>query len=135
MALSVQAVMSLVAFGDPESITFFNADQKMKAAKVYTGAKQMLGWARKHQLIMVTGGDMFGPAYTVVQANNITALVDLLEWAPVEALRTATSSAGEVLAWSGDMNPYKLGPIGMVAEGYYADLIIVNGNPAPRTST
>jgi imidazolonepropionase-like amidohydrolase len=129
VALSIQAVMSLVAFGDAESITFFNADQKAKATLVNSNAKTMMNQARKHGLIMVTGGDMFGPAYTGIQADNITALVDLLEWPPVEALRTATSSAGEVLGWSGQMNPYKEGKIGMIGEGYYADLIIVDGNP------
>lgn len=129
VALGIQSVMSLVAFADPDSITFFNADQKMKATKVNTGATQMLTWARKHELIMVTGGDMFGPAYTGIQADNITALVDLLEWPPVLALRTATSNAGEVLSWSGDMNPYKLGPIGIIEAGAYADVILVDGNP------
>ena len=129
VALSIQAVMSLVAFGDPESITFFNTDQKQKAARVNSGARQMLGWAKKHDLIMVTGGDMFGPAYTGIQANNITALVDLMEWPNLLVLKTATSNAGRVLAWSGDMNPYKDGPIGMVKEGYYADVILVDGNP------
>jgi imidazolonepropionase-like amidohydrolase len=129
VALSVQAVMSVVAFGDPESITFFNADQKAKAARINTGATQMLEWAREHELIMVTGGDMFGPAYTGIQADNITALVDLLDWQPIEALRTATSNAGVVLGWSGEMNPYKDGTIGTVAAGAYADLIIVDGNP------
>ncbi len=83
----------------------------------------------ENNLIMVTGGDMFGPASTGVQADNITALVNLMEWSPVVALRTATSSAGEVLAWSGEMNPYKEGKIGMVGSGYYADVIIVDGNP------
>ena len=58
-----------------------------------------------------------------------TALVDLLDWPPLLALQTATSNAGEVLAWSGDMNPYKAGKIGMIAPGYYADLILVGGNP------
>ena len=47
----------------------------------------------------------------------------------MEALRTATSSAGHVLSWSGDMNPYKEGPLGVIAPGAYADMIIVNGNP------
>jgi len=129
VALSIQAVMSVVAFGDPESITFFNADQKAKAARVNKGATQMLAWARKHELIMVTGGDMFGPAYTGIQADNITALVDLLDWPPLLALQTATGNAGEVLSWSGEMNPYKDGPLGVVAEGAYADLILVDGNP------
>jgi imidazolonepropionase-like amidohydrolase len=129
VALSIQAVMSLVAFGDAESITFFSADQKAKATRVNRGAGQMMKWARKHDLIMVTGGDMFGPAYTGVQADNVTALVDIMEWPPVLALKTATGNAGEVLSWSGMMNPYKEGKIGMVAQGYYADVIIVDGNP------
>lgn len=129
VALSAQAVMSLVAFADPEKITFFSADQKAKASKVYTGAMQMFGWAKKHDLIIVTGGDMFGPSYTGAQATNITALVDLLGWDPVFALKTATSNAAKVLSWSGGMNPYKYGKIGTVEKGSYADFIIVNGNP------
>ena len=80
-------------------------------------------------MLIVTGGDMFGPAYTGAQADNITALVELLEFTPVEALRTATSSAAEVLSWSGEMNPYKEGPLGVVQEGTYADIIVVDGNP------
>ena len=129
VALSAQAVMSVVAFGDPESITFFSADQKTKAASVNKGAIQMFGWARKHGVLIVTGGDMFGPAYTGIQADNVIALVELLDFTPVEALRTATSNAAEVLSWSGGMNPYKHGPLGVVEEGAYADVIIVDGNP------
>ena len=129
VALSAQVVMSLVAFAKPEEITFFSADQKKKASQVYQGAKQMFTWAKKHDLIVVTGGDMFGPAYTSTQATNITSLVDLMGWEPVEALRTATSNAGMVLSWSGEMNPYKEGKIGIIEDGAYADLIIVNGDP------
>ncbi len=62
VALSAQAVMSVVAFGDTESITFFSAEQKTKAAAVNKGAIQMFGWARKHGVLIVTGGDMFGGA-------------------------------------------------------------------------
>ena len=61
VALSVQAVVALVQFGDPDSITFFSADQKAKAKKVNSNALQMMQWAIKHDLLMVTGGDMFGP--------------------------------------------------------------------------
>ena len=89
----------------------------------------MFEWAKKHDLLIATGGDMFGPAYTGAQAANITALVELMGWDPVFALKTATSNAGEILSWSGQMNPYKYGKIGTVEGGSYADLIIVNGNP------
>ncbi|MEM0947348.1 MAG: amidohydrolase family protein [Pseudomonadota bacterium] len=127
VALSAQAVMSLEAFADPESITFFSADQKKKASAVNTGAKQMFEWAVKHDLLIVTGGDMFGPdvnrqAENLIWFNKI-ANNNLL------TLQTATSNAAEVLGWSGEMNQYKDGPLGVIEEGAYADIILVDGNP------
>ena len=92
VALSVQAVQSLEAFGDPESITFFNADQKAKAAQVNAGAQQMMEWAVKHGLLMVTGGDMFGPD-VVRQADNIIWFNEKVAKDPHLSLKTATSNA------------------------------------------
>ena len=48
---------------------------------------------------------------------------------PHFVLETATSNAAEVLGWSGEMNPYKDGPLGLIVEGAYADIILVDGNP------
>ncbi len=45
-----------------------------------------------------------------------------------EMLRAATSTAGELLALSGQSNPYP-GKLGVVEVGAYADLLIVDGNP------
>jgi imidazolonepropionase-like amidohydrolase len=130
VALSLQAVMSLEAFGNPEEITFFSPDQKAKAVQVNEGALQMMLWAFEHDLLIVTGGDMFGAAYGVRQADNIRALTKYIPGVtPYQALKTATSSAGEVLSWSGGMNPYKYGTLGTIAERGYADIIIVGGNP------
>lgn len=128
VALSVQAVMSLEAFGDPDSITFFSADQKAKAKQVNAGAKQMMEWAVKHELLMVTGGDMFGPD-VVRQADNIIWFNDKITNNPLLSLQTATSNAAEVLTWTGGMNPYKEGTLGTIVEGGYADIILVDGNP------
>jgi len=130
IALSVQSVVAFESF-DPESveqITFFSADQKAKAVQVNAGAKQMLDWAVKHDLLMVTGGDMFGPD-SPRQAENIVSFNNEVLKNPYRALKTATSDAAEVLAWSGGMNPYKEGTLGTIAEGGYADIILVNGNP------
>jgi len=45
-------------------------------------------------------------------------------------LVAATSTAGDVLALSGEvMNPYVDGPIGVIAAGAYADILLVDGNP------
>jgi imidazolonepropionase-like amidohydrolase len=40
----------------------------------------------------------------------------------------ATSVNGELLAMSGPRNPYR-GKLGVVEEGAFADLLVVNGNP------
>jgi imidazolonepropionase-like amidohydrolase len=57
-------------------------------------------------------------------------LAKLGRWyTPVEALRQATSTAAELLALSGPRNPYQEGALGVIEEGAYADLILVDGNP------
>ena len=128
VALSAQAVMSLEAFAEPEEITFFSADQKAKAAAVNKGARQMFEWARKHDLIVVTGGDMFGPAYTHRQADNMVWMAEV-GFTPYEIMKMGTSNAALVLSWSGGMNPYKEGELGVIQEGAYADLVLIDGNP------
>ena len=46
------------------------------------------------------------------------------------ALKSLTSVNGEIVALSGDvLNPYFEGPLGVVEEGAYADLLLVDGNP------
>ena len=127
VALSAQAVMSLEAFADPEGITFFSADQKNKARTVNSGAEQMFKWAIEHDVLIVTGGDMFGPD-VVRQAENVIWFNKIAN-DNLHALKTATSNAAEVLSWSGEMNPYKDGTLGTIAEGGYADIILVDGNP------
>lgn len=46
-----------------------------------------------------------------------------------EVLKQATSIAGEMLAMSGPRNPYKAGKLGVIEEGAYADILLVDGNP------
>ncbi|NIP92256.1 MAG: amidohydrolase family protein, partial [Akkermansiaceae bacterium] len=108
VALSIQSVMSLEAF-HPENvakITFFSADQKAKAVRVNSGAAQMLKWALKHDLIMVTGGDMFDAANVNRQIENLIML-KTVGFSNVQILKTATSTAAHVIGWCGEMNPYK----------------------------
>jgi imidazolonepropionase-like amidohydrolase len=45
-------------------------------------------------------------------------------------LKSITSVNGEIVALSGDvLNPYFEGPLGVVEEGAYADILLVDGNP------
>jgi imidazolonepropionase-like amidohydrolase len=47
---------------------------------------------------------------------------------PAEVLQMATSANAELLAMSGQRNPYP-GSLGVVEEGALADLLLVDGNP------
>ena len=128
IVLSVQAQASLETFGNVEAIDFFTADQKAKGAAVNAGAEQMIKWAVEKGVQMVLGGDMFGPdmgrqADNLIWFNKI-ANNNLL------TLQSSTSTSGKILAeMSGGMNKYTDGPIGIIKEGAYADIILVNGNP------
>ena len=44
-------------------------------------------------------------------------------------LRLASSNAGVLHALSGPNSPYQAGPTGVIKEGAYADLLVVDGNP------
>ena len=48
--------------------------------------------------------------------------------APV-TLKIATAENAELLELSGPRHPYREGKLGVIAEGAYADLILVDGNP------
>ena len=144
VALSIQSVMSLEAFhpDNVAKISFFSPEQKSKAVMVNSGATQMLKWALKHDLIMVTGGDMFDAANVNRQIENLIQLKPV-GFSNFQILKTATSTAGHVLGWCGEMNPYKdaypeltadekakkgIG-LGVVEPGSYADLLVIDGNP------
>jgi imidazolonepropionase-like amidohydrolase len=128
IALSLQGWVALVQFGNADEITFFSADQKAKGTAINKGAAQMIEWAREHELLIVSGGDMFGANNAPMQAENLTIL-ETVGFTPYEILRTATSNAAIVLGWTGEMNPYKYGTLGVIEAGGYADMILVDGNP------
>jgi len=128
VALSLQGWVALVQFGDVDQITFFSPDQKAKGKAVNQGARQMIEWAREHDLLIVSGGDMFGQLNGPMQAENLL-IEETVGFTPVEILKHATSNAATVLSWTGGMNPYKYGSLGVIEEGAYADMILVDGNP------
>ncbi|MCP4256783.1 MAG: amidohydrolase family protein [Planctomycetes bacterium] len=126
---SLQAEMSYTAFAKPEEITFFTPEQQDKARAMYAGVKQVSKWMRKHGVKIATGSDMFGDGYVERQADNVITTVTGLGFTNLEALKMTTSNAAEVLNMSGLMSPYREGALGVIQEGAYADIIIVDGDP------
>ncbi len=63
-------------------------------------------------------------------AKSVKMMERLLPWyTPGEILIMATGNAGELFKLSGLRNPYTEGDLGVVKEGAYADMLLVNGNP------
>lgn len=118
--LSTQPFNPMMAAGLPES----SLD---KFHQVLAGTDRVYELAKKYNLKTAWGTDiLFSP---VLARGQNAMLVNLQDWyTPLEALKMATGTNGELLQLSGLRNPYP-GRIGAVEEGAYADLLLVNGNP------
>ncbi|KZO94834.1 hypothetical protein CALVIDRAFT_556067 [Calocera viscosa TUFC12733] len=77
---------------------------------------------KKRGIRLLPGGD-YGFAWTPhgTYARELEHFVNLFDFTPMEALLAATAGVGDLF-----MRPHELGK---VLPGYYADLILVDGNP------
>ncbi|MDG0980167.1 MAG: amidohydrolase family protein [Halieaceae bacterium] len=122
--LSMQPILD-----DDDAIAFPEGSfSRQKYIEVTRGTDRVYRLAREIGVNTVFGTDtLFDPSLAEKQGKQ---LAKLGRWyTPVEALRQATSVAGELLARSGPRSPYPLGALGVIREGAYADLILVDGNP------
>jgi imidazolonepropionase-like amidohydrolase len=112
---------------EPQLEEFSNA----KLAQVCAGTESVYKAIKELPELKVTyGTDMFFLPQEEV-AKQMQQMERLSPWfKPVEILRMATSTAGELFALSSEMrNPYQEGTLGTVAVGGYADILLVEGNP------
>ena len=72
--------------------------------------------------------DIIGDPVALTKQNNEFGY-RLEAWSSHEVLMQATSLNGELMALSGKLNPYPDGPLGVIKEGAYADILLVEGNP------
>jgi imidazolonepropionase-like amidohydrolase len=81
--------------------------------------RQVYRWARKHKVPVGFGTDLWGPDAQKSQLREFEMRQDLDT--PADILRSATVTNAELLM--------EKGTLGTIAEGAYADLLIVEGNP------
>lgn len=112
----------------PETPDFMSADQKQKKKDVSAGGDNIYKWSKKYNVKLAWGSDLLlDPSATKMQNSFV---VKLKQWfSPYEILKMVTSDNAQLLLLSGKRNPYKEGRLGVVEEGAYADLIIIDGNP------
>jgi len=105
---------------------------RLKKAQVVDGTDNAFRWARQHGVKLLWGTDyLFSPAQN---ANQNKDIVKLAKWfTPAQALKLVTHDNAQVFALSGPRNPYP-GKLGVVEEGAYADLILVDGDPLANLS-
>jgi imidazolonepropionase-like amidohydrolase len=48
---------------------------------------------------------------------------------PIEQMQQVTGINGEILGLSGWKNPYPHGDLGVIKEGAYADILLIDGDP------
>ena len=106
----------------------YTDDQKAKHDEAYAGIDNMFKTAKKIGFDKIAfGSDIITDLGMLKRINE--EFVHRTEWfTPVEILRQATSKSAELMALSGPRNPYP-GKLGVIEEGAYADLLLVEGNP------
>lgn len=101
--------------------------QAEKFHEVVAGMDKAFGLAKKYKLKTAFGTDVLFSAELAQRQGAI--LTSLARWyTPAEVLKMATSTNAELLTLSGKRNPYP-GKLGVVEEGAFADLLLVDGNP------
>ena len=101
--------------------------QQAKQQEVAVGTVRAFEMGRAAGVKMAFGTDvLFNPEGAASQGRQLAKLTRFMP--PLEALRMATGAAGDLLAMSGERAPYP-GPLGVIAEGALADLLVVDGAP------
>lgn len=123
---------SLQPFLDNELANPQTGANRVKQLMVSAGTERAYELARKHNIKVAFGTDIL---FTGDNGEGQNArLVSLERWyTPGEVLRIATGDNGQLLELTGARNPYRK-PLGVVAEGALADLLLVDGDPTADLS-
>jgi imidazolonepropionase-like amidohydrolase len=130
--MSLQPYAAVEIFKEPEKLAGFNAENIRKARQVRDGADNMLQLVAKHKVETFAGADLWQEG--VITKTPEDMVLRKRWFKDVEILRQNTSYAAKWLAKSGTKNPYREGPLGVVEEGAYADMLLVEGNPVNDVS-
>ncbi|WP_213285101.1 amidohydrolase family protein [Bradyrhizobium sp. sGM-13] len=103
------------------------SEERAKQLQVISGTDTVYALAKQYRLKTAFGTDiLFSQKLARRQGAQ---LAKLTRWySAAEVLKMATTANAELLALSGLRNPYP-GKLGVVEEGAFADLLLVDGNP------
>lgn len=120
---------SMQPFQDDEDAAPFpeGSDARKKYLQMVEGTENAYKLAKKYNVKLAFGTDiLFDPKLAKRQGAQLAKMV---KWfTPFEVLKMATSDNASLLEMCGPRNPYPK-KLGVIEEGAYADLILVDGNP------
>lgn len=128
MVADKKAWLSLQPFLDEgESVFAEGSPNRIKQQTMMRGTDSAYRYAKKYNIKTAFGTDcLFQPKHSSARAADLTKL---LRWyTPFEILKMATYTNAQLLAMSGPRNPYP-NKLGVIEEGAYADILLVDGNP------
>jgi imidazolonepropionase-like amidohydrolase len=112
----------------PEDLNIVGTPAELKMRQVNSDSDVVMKLAGKLGVKVAWGTDLFGPLdKQALQPLEFRARARY--FSNVDILRQATSLNAELLKLSGLRHPYTEGALGVIEEGAYADIILVDGNP------
>ena len=120
--LSIQPLLD-----DEDRLHFDNPQSTQKWIETTSGTDRVYKMAKAMGVKIAFGTDaLFDPASAAKQGKM---LAKLKRWfTPYEALKMATHDNAQLLKMCGPRDPYP-GELGVLKEGAYADMILVDGDP------
>ena len=119
--------LSIQPFLSEDDTTPLTGPSRVAALQVFAGTDNAYKLAIKHKIKTAFGSDMLFSAALATRQG--TMLAHLARWySNAEILTMATATNAELLGLSGPRNPYP-GKLGVVKEGAFADLLLIDGNP------
>ncbi len=104
------------------------SENRKKQLEMTKGTDNAYTLAKKYKIKTAWGTDCLFDAKLATRQG--AQLAKLTRWyTPYEILKMATSTNAQLLALSGPRNPYPEGKLGVIEQGAYADLILVDGSP------
>ena len=112
--------------GDDDTVPL-SGQSRINQLQVIAGTNTAYPLAKAYNLKTAFGSDMLFSARKATRQGIM--LTHLKRWYEnADILKMATATNGELLALSGPRNPYP-GKLGVLEEGAFADLLVVDGDP------
>lgn len=120
--LSIQPFLS-----EEDTTPGLTGPSRVAALQVFAGTDSAYALAKKYKIKTAFGSDLLFSQPLATRQG--TMLAHLARWySNAEILTMATATNAELLKLSGPRNPYP-GALGILEEGAFADILVVEGNP------